>query len=262
MDVLTVLSLGGGVQSTCLLLMCCRGELPRPDLVLFADTGAEPAPVYRHLAWLEAEAARAGLVVERVSAGNLAADLARAVATGTRVANPPFYVKTGRERGMLSRDCTRDYKIAPIRKRIREELARRGLERAELWLGITTDEVERVRDSDVAYIVHRYPLIDRDFRRSDCLAWLEKHGYPTPPKSACYFCPYRSDAGWRWLRDASPADWAKACAMDRLIRRLPRLRGEAYLHASCRPLERAPFVHQPGFWEEGWGGECSGHCGV
>lgn len=257
-DMLTVLSLGGGVQSTTLLLLACHGALERPDLILFADTGAEPAPVYAHLEWLSEEAGRHGLRVERVSAGNLAADLERAVRAGTRVANPPFFVRLGRERGMLSRDCTRDYKIAPIRKRIREELAKRGRERAELWLGITVDEVERVRDSDVAYIVHRYPLIERGMRRSDCLAWLEKHGYPTPPKSACWFCPFRSDAGWRWLRDHSPDDWEKACRLDRLIRRLPRVRGEVYVHASCRPLAEAPFTQQPSLWEA----ECHGVCGL
>jgi hypothetical protein len=47
--VLTVLSLGAGVQSTTLALMAAQGEIqPLPDCAIFADTGWEPATVYRH----------------------------------------------------------------------------------------------------------------------------------------------------------------------------------------------------------------------
>jgi 3'-phosphoadenosine 5'-phosphosulfate sulfotransferase (PAPS reductase)/FAD synthetase len=47
-----VISLGAGVQSTTLLLLAHRGELPGGpvDYAIFADTGWEPAGVYRHLA--------------------------------------------------------------------------------------------------------------------------------------------------------------------------------------------------------------------
>ena len=37
--VLNVLSLGAGVQSSTLLLMSCRGVLPKLDAAIFADTG-------------------------------------------------------------------------------------------------------------------------------------------------------------------------------------------------------------------------------
>ncbi|WSA82652.1 hypothetical protein OG930_06905 [Streptomyces sp. NBC_01799] len=47
---LKVLSLGAGVQSTCLLLMAAEGHLPGLDVAIFADTGWEPRAVYDHLA--------------------------------------------------------------------------------------------------------------------------------------------------------------------------------------------------------------------
>jgi hypothetical protein len=51
-----ILSLGAGVQSTTLALMTARGDLspgfPQPTAAVFADTGWEPASVYRHLRWL------------------------------------------------------------------------------------------------------------------------------------------------------------------------------------------------------------------
>ena len=48
-----VISLGGGVQSTVMLLMAEREEItPLPSAAIFADTGWEPEYVYQHLSWL------------------------------------------------------------------------------------------------------------------------------------------------------------------------------------------------------------------
>ena len=50
---LRVISLGAGVQSTTMALLAAHGEIqPMPDAAIFADTGWEPAAVYRHLEWL------------------------------------------------------------------------------------------------------------------------------------------------------------------------------------------------------------------
>ena len=50
---LRVLSLGAGVQSTVMALMTMTGEIKdKPDCAIFADTGAEPKNVYKHLEWL------------------------------------------------------------------------------------------------------------------------------------------------------------------------------------------------------------------
>ena len=50
---LRILSLGAGVQSSTMALMAAHGELPRPNCAIFADTGDEPAAVYRWLDYLE-----------------------------------------------------------------------------------------------------------------------------------------------------------------------------------------------------------------
>ena len=50
---LTVISLGGGVQSTVMALMASRGAFDRvPDCAVFADTRWEPPSIYTHLEWL------------------------------------------------------------------------------------------------------------------------------------------------------------------------------------------------------------------
>src|SRR5438445_13901754 len=127
---LRILSLGAGVQSTTVLLMALHGEFTeRLDCAIFADTGWEPSAVYEHLAWLEGKAREGSIPVHRVSAGNLRQDLLDAVAgKRPRVANPPFYVRNKDEAGeydtpdrggMLWRSCTAEYKVKPIRRKIR-----------------------------------------------------------------------------------------------------------------------------------------------
>jgi hypothetical protein len=71
-----LLSLGAGVQSTTLLILSARGELPKLDAAIFSDTGWEPREVYEHLDRLEREvAAPAGIPIHRVARGNLRDDL-------------------------------------------------------------------------------------------------------------------------------------------------------------------------------------------
>ena len=53
MNRLTVISLGGGVQSTVMALMAGDGAFGGvPDWAIFADTHWEPPTIYSHLEWL------------------------------------------------------------------------------------------------------------------------------------------------------------------------------------------------------------------
>ena len=49
---LTVISLGGGVQSSVMALMASKGAFDRiPDCAIFAGTRWEPPSIYEHLEW-------------------------------------------------------------------------------------------------------------------------------------------------------------------------------------------------------------------
>jgi hypothetical protein len=269
---LRALSLGAGVQSTALALMAAHGEVgPMPDCAVFADTGWEPRAVYEHLAWL-----RSGNVlpfpVHIVSAGDIRADLLRA-GRGERWASIPAFTRTVRgvrvDVGMIRRQCTKDYKIVPIRRHVR---ALAGLTRrrspktpvVEQWIGISLDEVIRVKPSFETWQVNRWPLIERRMTRQDCLRWLERHGYPVPPKSSCVGCPFHDDDAWRAIRDHDPEAWASAVAVDRAIRTGIRgVRGEVFLHRSAAPLDEADLsTPQDAGQLDLWGNECEGLCGV
>src|SRR6266542_1825427 len=188
--VLRVLSLGAGVQSSTCLLMSLAGELPRLHAAIFADTGWEPKAVYQHLERLEATAQAGGVPVYRVSAGNLRSD---ALDPDHHFASLPLFVR--REdggRGMIRRQCSREYKVTPIRRQVRAlyEQAGHPPGGVEQWLGISLDEAHRMRSSDVRYIALRYVLVEQRMTRGDCQRWLAAHGWQGVPRSSCIGCPY------------------------------------------------------------------------
>lgn len=271
-----VISLGAGVQSTTMALMAAHGEIgPMPDCAIFADTGAEPAAVYDHLRWL-VSANVLPFPVHIVSAGNLR-DQIMATTRGESKrgshARPPFYVKNpDGSKGIIRRQCTGDYKIDPIEKKVRGLLGLKPRQRwpkepvVEQWIGISTDEAMRMKPSKQAAITSRWPLIEQRMSRSDCLLWMERRAYPTPPKSACTFCPFRSDTAWRHLRDTDPAGWKEAVTVDAAVRQglsMRGLTGELYVHSSLIPLSEVDLSTAEDHGQLNlFNNECEGMCGV
>lgn len=245
-----VLSLGAGVQSTVLALLACDGTLPGLDAAVFADTGWEPPAVYEQVDRLAAELARVGIPLYRVSSGNLRADT---LDPEHRFVSVPYFTRNadGGE-GMGRRQCTSEYKLKPIKVKVRELLGYphpKPVPRdvfAEQWIGFSTDEIHRVRDRlDVNYARPRYPLLELGMSRKDCQRWLERAGWGHTAKSACIGCPFHGNAQWRELRDNHPEQWADAVDFDRRIRKggasANPLDGEAFLHRSRVPLDLAPI---------------------
>jgi hypothetical protein len=239
------LSLGAGIDSVTVYRLSEHGVLPRLDGAIFADTMAEPQGVYETLQDLEATGT---IPIHRVSAGNLAADI---LASDKRtLAYPPFFMRrTSRTSGVpLPRRCTRDYKIRPIRRKIRELCGvERGIPRAlrvEVWVGFSLDDMGRTFCSNVAWITNVYPLIlPLRMRRKDCIAWLQAHGYQVPQKSSCVFCPYHTNAYWRDMRDNRPDEFARTVAFESAMQSagLSGTSGIPYVHRSMVPLPMAPL---------------------
>lgn len=273
---LRVLNLGAGVQSTAVLLMSISGVLPRIDHAIFADTGWEPEAVYRHLDWLETKAAEAGIPIHRVTSGHIRDDALHSqvhgkAVDGVRFASMPLFTndpETG-SHGMIRRQCTREFKIAPIEKFIRRELL--GLAYREhapenavcQVFGISFDEWQRQRTPIEKWKSYDYPLVEKRITRAACLLWLEQQGYPTPPRSACIGCPYHSDSEWREMKMTRPAEWKDAVEFDRAIRNCEGMRAETFLHRSCTPLSEIDFRTDV---DRGqlllWQDECDGMCGT
>jgi len=208
------LSLGAGVQSTVMALLAEKNIFGAiPDYAIFADTGWEPVAVYEHLEWLKTQLS---YPVVTVSAGNIRTDSLTGIKKQSRFASMPLFLKDG---GMGRRQCTNEYKIQPIRKGIRRLLGigerERIKDRHRQWLGISTDEIQRIKDSGVKWLANEWPLIDIRMSRDDCLAWFARH-YPEREliKSACVACPYKNNHEWNQL---TPAEFEQAVEFATLL---------------------------------------------
>jgi len=115
----TYLSLGGGVQSSVIAEMIVEGEIQPVDVVLFADTGDEPDYVYEQVRYLKQRLSTVGVPLETVSSGNIIDDI---VSERRRIASVPLYTMVDGQIGRMRRQCTREYKIAPVEKRVRQIL--------------------------------------------------------------------------------------------------------------------------------------------
>ena len=264
---LCVLSLGAGVQSTTLALMASTstGEMPPPTCAIFADTQAEPKGVYQHLDWLTTQLS---FPIYRVTAGNLETAILNGTTT-RRFASVPFYTTSDNKRGgMLRRQCTREYKVAPITKKLRELLRAVKYQRlpigsVELWIGISLDEIIRMKPNRERWITNRWPLVERRMTRQGCITWLQTHGFPIPQKSACVFCPYHDNAFYREHKAKNSEEWQRAVNVDEAIRHgLPGVHQSAFVHRSLQPLAVAPLEKPNQGQQELFGNECEGMCGV
>lgn len=229
-----ILSLGAGVQSSAILLMAAKREIEPIDAAIFADTQWEPKAVYDWLPYLADRAEMAGIPLYQVSAGSLRAD---ALAGHTPAWMPLFSRDEKGKKQQLKRQCTRNYKIRPIRRQVRA-LGGGPRNRVDQLVGISLDEYQRIHTSDVKYIRNVYPLIDMRLTRQDAKAWLAADGAPEPARSTCVGCPFRTNAEWRSL---TPAEWDDATDFDeriRLVRDRTR-RQEVFLHREAVPLAEA-----------------------
>jgi len=265
---MNIISLGVGVQSSTMSEMAERGLIePMPDAAIFADTGAEPTAVYEYL---DALKKRLSFPVYRVmKQEGLRKNIIESI-KGKRLAGAPFFTESkGKRGGMLRRQCTREFKVEPITKKIRELLGAKKYARIKgvpvtQWLGISTDEASRMRDSRECWIKHRFPLIELGMSRKDCLEWMAKNGLPKPSKSACTFCPYHDDGMWRDMKQNDPRSWADAIEIDEMIRAGVRgTKQQLFVHRSLTPLADVDFrtAEEAGQLNM-FNNECEGMCGV
>lgn len=204
------LSWGVGLQSTTLLEMSANGDLPKLDVAIFADTGFEHDYSYEIFDFYAPRAKAAGIEVIKISGQDILQ------AQYQHVDLPLFIAGSDR---MIKRKCTRDFKIRPIQRQLRDVLGvkRRGrlpADLVELWLGITVDEIHRAKDSRVAYIRHEFPLLDKNFYREDCITYLAERGLPVPGKSSCVFCPYKKQDEWEDLISERPEEYRQIAKLE------------------------------------------------
>ena len=272
---LRVLSLGAGVQSSTLALMIEKGEVPMVDCAIFSDVGAEPQKVYD---WLEYLKTQLSYPVHTVQWRNLKEDIISASKGEYKGFTAPYFSKnleTGKK-GMLRRQCTADYKIKPVTQKIRELLGYKKGERVakdtkvEMVMGISFDEMQRMKTNQIKYIENQYPLVQMKIRRHHCVEWMEKHNYPKPPRSACTFCPFHKNSEWQEIKQ-NKQEWEEVVMIDKLIRHQEKYKkniknehqmDELFLHAERKPIDEIDFRSAEEKGQYSLLDECEGMCGI
>ncbi len=272
MKAYTYISFGAGVQSTAMLICSNLGlhGVPRADSAIFADTQNEPGWVYEQFDVMQTWSK---IPVHKCTAGDLLLDGVAAAAGKTkRWGSIPLWTR-GQDghAAPLRRQCTREYKVEPIDKYVRMLMGYQPGQHVKhsvrCLIGISRDEVIRMKPSRTRWCTNEWPLVDAGLTRLDCARLVEEHGFAKPKRSACVFCPYHSDSEWLMMKRDAPDEFARAVKADETMRNMEGagVENPTFMHRSLKPLARIDFEQlagQPLFESNDFGNECEGMCGV
>jgi hypothetical protein len=223
---------GGGVQSTACLVLAAQGKIPY-ETFIFSNVGnkaespltieyinkvAKPYAKKHGIEWVD---------VAWVDRHGRQRDLYDDLLEQQRSINIPAYMPGGMPG---NRKCTEAFKIKPIAKWINANAPS-----CTLGKGISTDEPHRAtpsRESD-GY-TSAYPLIELGLSRSDCLVIARDAGLPQPPKSSCWFCPFKTTDQWVTMRRERPELFAQAVDLEQVLQERRRLLGKDAVYLSSR----------------------------
>jgi hypothetical protein len=265
-----ILHLGAGVQSSCIAEMIVDGFAPPVDFVVFADTGDEPIYVYEQVQYLKERFAFVGIPLVIVKRPGLGIADQVMFGDGRFITMPMYTLMPDGTTTIVRRQCTNEFKIVPSDDYTKDWLVdhgyatksqvklshkastRRTVRRdvlVENIYGISVDEFQRAGKRGPEWQKAMYPLIDQRMTRNDCVKWLIKNGHPVPKKSSCKKCPFHSDEYWLDQSINYPSDFEESCQFDEFVR-TPEgkkrfkgsMRGEFYLHPSCKPLRSIDFA--------------------
>jgi hypothetical protein len=224
---LTVLSFGGGQDSTAILVKLIHDQAfrshyaPGELIVVMADTGNEHGHTYRHVKGTRDLCKKYGIPFFMItpdlgfhgSAPDLISYWKKTNSIGSKL-----YVKS----------CTDRLKLRPLYKFIDDYLAKKmggifkGPKAAtkawkekngkiKMLIGIARGEESRV--GDPAKIPEKYkrecfqfiyPLIECGLDRKDCQDVIAHLGYEVPFPSNCMLCPFMNDVELLWLKRFYP----------------------------------------------------------
>jgi 3'-phosphoadenosine 5'-phosphosulfate sulfotransferase (PAPS reductase)/FAD synthetase len=238
---LTVLSYGGGQDSTAILLMLLFDDkirnlyAPNNLLVIMSDTGNEYPMTYEHV----------GLVAELceehgVEFAFLTKELGYHTDSwpdlvGMSLRNPKSIMSVA-----YPKTCTVNLKINPVYKFVEDYIEdeygykvsrKRGVEKfaaeyGRIWvlLGIAKGEETRLtttekREKEALWkqrsLDYLYPLIYLGMDRFDCQEYIRDVGVlPVPPPSNCMMCPYQQEREWLYLARYFPEDFQVAVEIE------------------------------------------------
>jgi hypothetical protein len=240
-----VISYGGGVQSTAMIVLACTGRIEGVDAALFANVGDDSEhpktlDYVRDIAipW----AAERGLPVHELKRikrdGNVETLWGRLMKEGSRSLPIPIRMDNG---APGTRSCTKDFKITVVGKWLKANGASKD-NPADVCIGISTDEITRLSNKRAEpYERPMYPLIDLGLDRSACQRIIQEAGLPVPHKSSCFFCPFHRPQMWSEMRRDEPELFEKSVQLENTLNERRAMLGKdsVYLTRFAKPLDEA-----------------------
>lgn len=246
-----VFSSGGGTQSTGISALIIQGRLPKPDLVVIADTGRECANTWEYLDTVVRPAlAGVGVEVHRIgtewqSVPSHGLDFMSH--NGNTMILPAFTNQSG-DVGKLSGFCSSRWKVEVVDRFLSKQF---GITRSKYqkWIGFSLDEWRRAQrimtSEDGRRGLIRLPLIqDVPMKRHEVIHAVESMGWPSPPRSRCWMCPNQKNDEWREMPEH---EFAQAVKFEAEMQEVDRF---AWLHESCRPLHSVDLSAHPSLFDE------------
>lgn len=230
-------SYGGGVQTIAILCLIADGQLPKPELAVMADTGRERSSTWRYLEEYAQPLMNSINLPFHVAPHSLATvDL---YSHKGKLLIPAFT-----ETGKLPTFCSNEWKRRVVERYLRS-LGYGPKNSVRMWLGISLDEVERMKHSKTSWIEHHYPLIfDARLRRIECETIIERSGLPVPPKSTCWMCPNMNAQTWQSIKENDPDDYQRAIELEKQVYERDE-QGGVYLHRAGQFVSEIDFSDQP-----------------
>lgn len=237
-----VWSYGGGTQSAAIGVLVSQSKLPKPDVVVMADTGDETEETWNYTINIMFPLLQSAGVTEFHIVSQEWATVGDFSKKSGDILMPVYT-----QNGKLPTYCSVEWKVRPVRRYLKKHL---GIDTCIMWLGMSIDEIERLKPSDTKWIEHHWPLCgmpmsgeyDIQMSRSDCVQLIENAGLPPAPKSSCRKCPHRRNPQWQKLKE-SPVEFQKAVEKDYQMRAYDLARGGSgvWLHESRKPLDEIDF---------------------
>ena len=232
-----VWSCGGGTQSGAIALLIAQGKLPKPDIAYMIDTQREKSSTWPFVdGFIRPLLSGAGVDLVIVQKNRFATVDLFSLQGGLLM--PGFTTINGNV-GKLEPFCSGEWKRDVGSRYLRSI----GVESATVWIGISIDEMRRVRTPRRKWLQLSYPLIFTiPMRRDQCVELIRSTGWTAEiPHSACFMCPNQSDAEWIDMKLNYPDDFSKACAIEAEVQLKDQ---HFYLHPSCIPLGTVDFFAQ------------------
>ena len=186
----TILSYGGGVNSTAIIALAILKEIPMPDYIVFSDTGCEYPFTYKYLDYMQDE----GIEIYCLTGGTKDMTL-------LDFCNEKKFIPS-----RMNRWCTDYWKKTPVTR------FAKSFDEHEMIIGIDSGEAHRAEKRKVKNT--RFPLIELGINRNKCKEIIRSVGWGVPQKSGCFICPYQRKRQWIELKKNYPDLWKIAIDLE------------------------------------------------